>query len=121
MAKRNLPRDVLQRLAFGSTNDVTVQLVEFATRELAIEIQVEVHTAHAARLRDQPLRGKKRVLVVALGKIALRPIKCALYRPRLRRGLLVDVRHGFLGFLPLHYLLELLGAIGCLQGCDQVA
>ena len=109
MTKRNLARDVLQRLARSATRDETAQNIAFLHGERALEIDVEVDAAQTRGLGKEPL-GREASMLVSL----------ALEKPHgpVKRRLIVQVSIGF-GH-PRRRLLQLAGTVGGLQGGDDV-
>ena len=81
MAKTDLARDVLQRLALAAARDVGAQHIALPHRQRLLEIRVQLDAGKAGRLGQQPLRGQPWVLVALALEVAHRPIKGGLNGP----------------------------------------
>ena len=82
-AKLRAAGDVLQRLAFGATNDGRVHGLELGCVKRLVHAHIQVDARQARGGAQQPLGRKTGVLLAALGQVLLGPLETTLDGPNL--------------------------------------
>ena len=82
-AKLRAAGDVLQRLAFGATNDGRVHGLELGRVKRLVHAHIQVDTRQARGRAQQPLGRKTGMLLAALGQVLLGPLETTLDGPDL--------------------------------------